>query len=273
LSAPERGFARLRDGGTIAYEIHGREHTGTPVLLIRPLGGSMALWGEFRTRLSQRVRVIAFDHRGTGGSSAVPRWVTTKGLARDSVEVLDHLGVRRAHVFGISLGGMAATWLGIRTPGRVASLCIASAPACGIAVTRAGLRRELALAACFLRPRDHVEACLVFRIFSVRFREERPDEVRRLEQALLINPTTPVVLLELALAGLLHDASRELRRIEAPSLVLAGEDDVLLETEDVRALARGIPRACFEAIAFAGHDLTLEQPRATATRVADFLLS
>jgi pimeloyl-ACP methyl ester carboxylesterase len=271
--APERGFAKLRDAAAIAYEVHGREHTGTPVLLIRPLGGSMTLWGEFRARLASRVRVIAFDFRGTGRSSADPPWVSTKGLARDGVGVLDHLGVGRAHVFGISLGGMAATWLAIRAPSRVATLCIASAPARGIAVTRAGLRRELAMAACFVRPRDEVEAGLVDRIFSVRFREDHPDQVRRLEQTLHANPTSRVALLKHALAGLLHDASRELHRIEAPSLVLAGDDDLLLGKEPVRALSRGIPRARFETIASAGHDLTLEQPRATATRVADFLRS
>jgi 3-oxoadipate enol-lactonase len=270
---PERGFARMRDAARIAYEVHGREHGGTPVLLIRPLGGSMALWGEFRARLAERMRVIAFDLRGTGRSSAHPTWVTTKGIARDSVGVLDHLGVDRTHVFGISLGGMAATWLAIRAPRRVARLCIASAPARGIALTRAGLRRELALAACFLRPREAVEPCLLDRIFSTRFREEHPDEVRRLERALHAEPASRVALLEHALAGLLHDATGALDRIVAPSLVLAGEDDLLLGTESVRALARRIPRARFETIASAGHDLTLERPRETAARVVQFLLS
>ena len=270
---PERGFAKLRDGAAIAYEVHGREHTGIPVLLIRPLGGSMALWGEFRARLSERVRVIAFDLRGTGRSSAEPTWVSTKGIARDSVGVLDHLGIGRTHVFGISLGGMAATWLAIRAPSRVARLCIASAPARGIAVTRAGLHRELAMAACFVRPRDEVEAGLVYRTFSARFRREHPDEVRRLERALHANPASRVALLKHALAGLLHDASRELHRIDAPTLVLAGEDDFLVGTEAVRALSRGIPEASFETITSAGHDLTLEQPCATAARALHFLLS
>src|SRR4051794_34595731 len=73
----EDGVAALPYGGRLAYEIHGRAHAGTPLLLIRPLGGSMALWGVFRARLAQRLRVVSFDLRGTGHSSADPAWVSS----------------------------------------------------------------------------------------------------------------------------------------------------------------------------------------------------
>jgi pimeloyl-ACP methyl ester carboxylesterase len=165
----EDGFTRLPDGGKISYQICGQRHGGVPVMLICPLGGSMALWGTFRDLLSERLRVISFDLRGTGHSSGDPAWVSTRSLARDGLQVLAQLGVARAHVFGISLGGMAATWLAILAPARVARLCIASAPARGLELNRAGLRRELALAACFARPSDEVEASLVDRILSPRF--------------------------------------------------------------------------------------------------------
>jgi len=254
------GFARLSDGGEIAYQIRGGRRGGTPVVLIRPLGGSMAIWGPFRSLLSAQYRVIAFDHRGCGQSSAAPACVTTRGLARDSIDVLDHLGVSRAHVFGISLGGMTATWLALLAPSRVARLCLASTPARGIELNHAGLRRPL----------DQVEPSLVDRILSRRFRDAHPDEVRRIEGTLHAEPSSRVTLIKHALAGLLHDARRELGRIHAPTLVLAGQNDDLLGLDAPRALAEGIPTATFEVIAASGHDLTLEQPTATATRVARF---
>ena len=65
----QRGFAAV-PGGRIAYE--GSLHGGTPVLLLRPLGGSMAMWGSFRARLAETRRVLAFDHRGAGASSPAP---------------------------------------------------------------------------------------------------------------------------------------------------------------------------------------------------------
>lgn len=269
--AREDGFVKLPDGGEIAYQVHG-DAGGAPVLLLRPLGGSMAIWGSFRDVLAAGARVISFDHRGSGRSSAAPACVTTRGLARDAIPVLDHLQVSRAHVFGISLGGMAATWLALLAPSRVNRLCLASAPARGIELTHAGLRRELGLAACLARPIEEVEAGLVQRILSHRFRDAHPDEVLRIERAVRAEPSSRAALIKLALAGVLHDAERELPRLHAPTLVLAGQNDDLLGMEAPRALAAALPDATFEVVAASGHDLTLEQPIATATRVARFFL-
>jgi pimeloyl-ACP methyl ester carboxylesterase len=168
---------------------------------------------------------------------------------------------------------MAATWLAILAPTSVAKLCIACAPARGLALTRAGLRRELAQAACFVRPRVEVEAALVHRLLSPRFLQAHPDEVRRIERTLRAEPASRSALLRHALAGVLHDARGELRQIAAPTLVLAGEDDTLHGTEPPRALSHAIPGATFEIIAGSGHALTLEQPSVTATRVSRFFLS
>jgi len=267
------GFARLSDGGELAYELHGEAHEGLPILLLRPLGGTMTLWGPFRALLAEKLRVISFDYRGSGPSSAERAWVSTRGLARDALGLLDHLGVARAHVFGVSLGGMAATWLAIRAPSRVAKLCLASAPARGLALARATLARDLAMAACFLRPRDEVEAALVERVLSRAFRAAHPEEARRIADLVRAEPASRAALLKHALAGLLHDAHRQLRHIQAPTLVLAGAHDTLLGVEAPRALAAAIPLATFEIIADAGHAVALEQPIVTATRVLGFVLS
>jgi 3-oxoadipate enol-lactonase len=266
----EDGFARVPGGGEIAYQTCGPSHDRDPVLLIRPLGGSMALWGSFRARLAETHRIIAFDHRGSGRSSAAPAITTTKALARDALQVLDHLGAPRAQVFGISLGGMVATWLAILAPSRVSKLCIAAAPARGLALSRAGLRRGLSLAACLAKPRGAIEASLVERILSRHFREGHPEELHRIERLASAEPTSRTALAQLALAAALHDARSELERITAPTLVLAGEHDALLGTEAPRALAGAIRGAKFAIIAGSGHDLTLEQPLATAASVARF---
>lgn len=253
--------------GSIGYEVRGAEQ-GAPVLLIRPLGGSMALWGTFRARLEEQFRVISFDLRGVGRSSPANEWSTTRRLASDALRVLNELEIEETHVFGISLGGMIATWMGILAPMRVRKLCIASAPAHGIELGRAGLRRGIRLAACFAR--SEVELCLVCSMLSAGFRTQHPDVVRSIEAALRLHPTPRRVLLDLALASLLHDTGGKLHRIRATTLVLAGQNDRLLGADCSRVLARAIPRATFEVIPDAGHDLTLEQPELTAERVSRF---
>lgn len=263
------GFVELPRGGRLAYQVHGEQHAGIPLLLIRPLGGSMALWGTFRSTLAEHVRVISFDLRGTGRSSGDPAWVSTHGLAHDAEALLVELAVPRAHIFGISLGGMAASWFAIDKPARVARLCIACAPARGIELTHASLKRELALAACFLRPSVQVEPALVKRVLSHQFRAQHPDEVLRIQRA--VESSSRIGLLRHALAGLLHDPRKRLASIRAPTLVLAGEHDRLLGVEPPRELASKIPNAQFEIIADSGHDLTLEQPVITAQRVVAWL--
>ncbi|CAN5907957.1 3-oxoadipate enol-lactonase [soil metagenome] len=260
--------APLRDGGSLSYELVG---SGPLVLLVRPLGGTMALWGEFRTRLAAEFRVLSFDLRGTGGSRSASAWSTTRGLARDVVALLDHLEIAKTHVFGISLGSMISQWLAIDAPSRVDRLCLASTCARGIEATRAGLRREIALAACFLRRREEVEPHVIGRVLSHRFRTEQPDEVGRIEAVVRVDPSSRATLATHGLAAVLHDARSELSSIAAPTLVLAGSLDMLIGPAPARAVSTAIPGSTFETIADAGHDLTLEQPVATARRVAEHL--
>jgi 3-oxoadipate enol-lactonase len=223
-----RGHVEIAGGGCLAYEIHGRIEEAIPLLLIRPLGGTMALWGSFRAALARTFPIIAFDLRGTGGSGDDAGWPSTRAIAADAVALLDHLGVSRAHVFGISLGGMAATWMGIQAGHRISKLILASAPPRGLDLTRAGAGRGLAMAACFAHRAGDVEARLVHRMLSSRYRSEHPEHLRRIEAQIREQPASRRTLLRLAAAGGLHDARDRLHDINAPCLVLAGALDELV---------------------------------------------
>lgn len=268
----DSGSATLPDGREVAFEVSGRERGGTPLVLLRPLAGSMAQWGEFRDVLARRMRVIAFDPPGTGQSGEAELGLTTRQMAKDVVALLDHLGVEKAHVFGISFGAMVGTWLAIDAPSRVARLCLASAGPKGLALTASGIARGVAMAACLLKPEGEVEACMTEKVLS---RDVRDHEARRadaLSEAAHDDPTSRATLMKHALAAARHDARDELQAIGAPTLVLAGDHDELLGSEPQAELARAIPGASLEVIAEAGHDLTLEQPVRTAERVLSFFL-
>jgi pimeloyl-ACP methyl ester carboxylesterase len=267
------GHAPLPDGGQLAYEILRGADDGPPLLLHRPLGGTMALWGPFREALSGRFRVVSFDPRGVGQSSNAKALTTTRSMAADAVALLDHLDIETAHVFGLSLGGMVAMRIAVDAPSRIAKLILASTTDRGITVTGAGARRGLSFARCLTKPGTHVEACIARRVLSARFHEERGDEVRRIDALIHESPTSRANLFKLIAAAARHDARADLPRITRKTLVLAAKDDPLLDIASQWALARRIPGAMFDVISPSGHDMSLEQPVATAARVAEFLFS
>ena len=271
--ADRAGLAPLPGGGHLAYEVHGAAHDGVPVLLLRPLVGAMALWGPFRDALAARLRVVAFDPRGTGASSDAPAAATTRDLARDAVALLDALGEPVAHVFGLSFGAMIATWVAIDAPTRVARLCLASAGPTGIALTPSGLAVGAEMAATALVPGAAAAAHLVGEVLSRDLREHDPARVAEVESVAAEAPADRVETLKHAVAAARHDARAELHRVAAPTLVLTGDHDELIGPEPTAALAAGIAGARREVIADAGHDLTLAQPEATARCVAGVLLA
>jgi 3-oxoadipate enol-lactonase len=107
----------------IHYEIRGRQDA--PVLvMLRGLGRSRRHWGGVSELLEIDFRLLLVDNRGVGKSEAVRAPYTTAEMAADVVRVLDHAEVPRAHVFGMSLGGMIAQELAIEHPGRIDRLVL-----------------------------------------------------------------------------------------------------------------------------------------------------
>ena len=267
----EQGVVPLGEGAQLAYQVHrpaGAAGQETPLILLRPLGGSMVLWGAFRERLAAQRPVISFDPRGAGRSSPAPLISTTRRMAADVVAVLDHLHLAKAHVFGLSLGGMVASWVAISAPDRVLSLTLGSTVRRGLDISRHGLGRALGMAECMLQPTaTAVEISLLHRVLSRVFRREHPDEVRRMEELLRGEPASRGGLLKLAAAAALHDASADLGRILVPTLLLWGERDSLLGRHSQDELHAAFISAEFTRIQRSGHDLSLEQPAATADRI------
>src|SRR5688500_12826928 len=115
-------FANLTDVRCY-YELLG---TGDPVLLVPGLGTTCALWDPVAAGLSDSLNVILLDNRGVGRSVTKRTPHTLGDFAVDLVELLDHLQLERAHVVGISLGGMIAQQLAMDHPGRVDRLVLVS---------------------------------------------------------------------------------------------------------------------------------------------------
>ena len=230
----------------------------TPVLLLRPLAGSAAMWGTFRDELARERPVIVHEHRAS---------TSTRRLARDPARVLDEHGP--AHVFGLSLGGMVATWLAIDRPELVRGLVLASAPARGTAAMQAPLR-GLGFVTALARPQHVREAGLAEQVLSPQFRREQPVRAAQIVDQFRGHGGSLRVVLQHVLAAARHDATRHLARVQAPTLCLAGALDDLVPPAAIADLARRLPRGRFDVIDGAGHDLSLEAPHALAQRVTTF---
>ena len=101
-----------------------RTGSGAPVLLITGLGLSGGAWWRTVPVLARDLSVITFDNRGVGRSSAYMHAYATEVMADDAVSVFDAAGVDRAHVYGISLGGMVAQQIALRHPDRIGGLVL-----------------------------------------------------------------------------------------------------------------------------------------------------
>ncbi len=253
------------------HEVSSDVGTALPVLLLRPIAGTIALWGALRTALELHRRVIVCEARGIGRSPAAVMPTSTRNMARDVAALLDALQIRTAHVFGLSLGGMVATWLAIDRPDLVRGVVLASTPARGLDLVRA-TGDSVGFASCLARRSGAREACLTERALSPRFRREHPERTAAILGAVCDERGSLRSLLLHGAAGALHAPGSALQRIAAPTLCIGGALDSLVSPASLRGLASAIPGAKLELIDNAGHDLSLEQPLELARRVERFLV-
>lgn len=259
-----KGFAPLEGGGRLSFSVTERRRHSKPILLHRPLGGSMQLWGELVTRLAAERQVVAFDPRGVGLSSDVPWFFTTRSMASDACALLDFLNIESAHVFGLSLGGMVASWMAIDAPARVESLALASTIPTPAANSVRGVCKALALMRSLALSGAEAEVKLVRGILSPQFRAAHLERVLAMERTVRAMPSKRWNLVQLGLAAAFHAADLGRTPAQLDTLLLFGALDPLAGEPARAAMAQQLRHAKLVVIADSGHDISLEQPAKTA---------
>ncbi len=224
------------------------------LVLANSLGSTLAMWEPQIEELAARFRVIRFDLRGHGRSPVPPGPYALDDLGADVVALLDRLEIARAHVVGVSLGGMTAMWLGIHAPERVDRLvlCCTSAklgPPSGWA-ERARLVREHGTGA--------VAATVVARWLTPAYAVTHPAEVARLRAMIAATPPEGYAGCCAAIEHM--DLEGDLHRIEAPTLVVAGADDPATPPDHAARIAARVPGARMAVVPHSAHLANLEQP-------------
>jgi len=244
----------------LAWQVEGPESAEVLVLL-NSVGSTTALWDAQVGPLAEQFRVVRIDHRGHGRSPASPPG-SPSGLAdlgADLVatldEVTDALRVRRVHVAGVSLGGMLAMWLAAHHPdrvGRIALLCTAAyLPPVEGWLDRAAAVRSGGMAS--------IAGAVTARWLTPALAERDPDlALRLLEMLSGIDAESYAQCCE-AIAGM--DQRADLARIAAPTVVIAGAQDLATPPDLLQVIVDGLPGARFEVLSPAAHLAPLEAAR------------
>jgi 3-oxoadipate enol-lactonase len=241
---------------------------GAPVLLIMGLGYPSCMWHRTRPGLAIRYRTVALDNRGVGQSDVPPGPYQMALMASDAAAVLDAADVKRAHIFGVSMGGMIAQEFALQYPDRVYSLVLGcTAPGGPNAVKAEPEARDLLMARGKMTPDQAMEASVpyIYAPTTPRARIEEDFAVRR-------KRFTSLQGYMAQLQGIISwEAYSRLSTIRVPTLVIHGESDRLVPPANGRLIAEGIPGARLVVLPQASHIFTTDQPDAALDAILDFL--
>jgi pimeloyl-ACP methyl ester carboxylesterase len=266
------------NGININYRVEGM---GEPLVLIMGFSGGQIVGWMFQRRAFKRYyRVITFDNRGVGKTDEPSGVCSTKMMADDTVGLLDHLGIKKANVLGISMGGMIAQALAINYPERINKLVLG----------------------CTFAGRDESSGPTTEVLKAVGYGEDTSDEELR---------SVPIgkdldVLISLALnrrlyriifwpvmqmtkiqgrlngnTGLLgqveaclgHNTLKDLPKVKVPTLVITGTKDRLIKPSSSEVIAKLIPNAKLVKVEGGSHGFNMEMRDRFNKEVLDFLRS
>jgi pimeloyl-ACP methyl ester carboxylesterase len=259
-------------GFSIHYERHGTG-SGVPLVLIMGIGATCQGWLVLQVpELSRDRPNVIFDNRGAGRSEDPGEDFGTVDLARDTLALLDELQLERANVLGAFLGGMVAQELAILAPERVHTLTLVGTFARADARRRMLLEQWRALAESQVSYEARVKSRLIWSLHDLTF--EQSDIIDSMLQFYLEQdaPLEGKVVQRQIDACLAHDALDRLDQIQAPTLVVCGEQDLVAPLPLARQLANRIPQARLVPIPGAGHLVPVEMARRFNRLVGRFLL-
>ena len=242
----------------IHCETHG-DPGKPPLLLVMGLAVSSKAWEKLPQLLASDFHVIVFDNRGTGRSSRRGWAYRMRDLADDAAAVLDALGIARADVFGISMGGMIAQELVLRHPSRVRRLVLGATFASYRKGHRAAKRDLLRLffGTLLLRREKTLARLLTSKTWHAQNRDRALKWVREAEN------TNFRFAFAQSMAIARHHTLPRLSQVTAPTLVLTGDKDRVVPHRNSEVLARSIPGARLLVLAGAGHVFPLEREKET----------
>ena len=253
------------DGARIAYDDIGG---GEPVVFLHAFPLNRTMWAPQTSALAAEWRCLTIDTRGFGESPASGP-CTVDRYADDVVAVLDHAGIDHATIVGLSMGGYVAFALWRRASDRVRALVLADTRAAADSPDGVARRRELIALARSAGPGTVAERQLVG-LLGKTTRERRP-EVEATARTIAESATVDGIVGALEALIARPDSTATLETISVPTLVIAGEEDVITPPKEARAMHDAVLGSRLQILARAGHLSNLETPAAFNVVLSEFL--
>jgi len=243
---------------------------GPPIVFLHSLLADGRMFEAQTDALSVDHRTINVDARAHGRSSIPRRQWSMDEQAHDTLYVMNQLGVDRAVLVGLSMGGMAAMRFAVRHPDRVAGLALFDTAATSEKLLKKIKYKALARIARLIGIRRPLAIIVSRLLFGRTFRRREPDVVEtwirrlmRLNAEGLARATTAVVERS--------DISSMLGGVDVPTLVVVGDEDVATVPSESRHIADRMPRARLEVLKNVGHLSTIEAPARTTSLLLNWL--
>jgi 3-oxoadipate enol-lactonase len=242
------------------HVVTGREDA-PPLVLSNSLGATLAMWDPQADALAERFRLIRYDTRGHGGSDIPPGPYSIDDVGQDVLDLLDHLGIERAHFAGLSLGGMTGMWLGAHAPDRVGKLVLLCTSA------------KLGPPAMWADRADTVRAqgtgalvdATMERWLSPAFGGDSTGLRAMFEGVDDEGYANCCAVIERM------DLTGDLPAVAAPTLVIAGANDPATPPEHAERIVASVPDARLEVLSPGAHLVNVEQPDATTRLMFEHL--
>ncbi|MCP4691079.1 MAG: alpha/beta fold hydrolase [Desulfobacterales bacterium] len=259
---------KTNDGSGLYYETHGFEKSNPVVVFLNGVTQTTANWAFQVKHFKARFRVVTYDARAQGKSVIGSRGLSLENHARDLCELLDHLGVDKANLVGMSLGGRVALAMAADHPGRVERLVT-----CGVGARPAQSGVGIAMTWLETLRRDGLEAMVksaIPSVFGAAFLREREMILNIISSAIVRQNHAEAVEAQLqAVPGLTNNAELA-ARCACPSLVITGDEDPMATPGEADELA-GLLGGRREEIPGVGHSIPAEVPEMFNHMVLAFL--
>ena len=264
-------MAKVKVGDVeLYYETHGAQ--GPHLMLICGLGGHILGWDiELIDALERKAQLILFDNRGAGRSDKPDSEYSIEMHADDAAGLLDVIGVEKASIMGVSMGGMIAQEFALRHPGKTDSLMLCC--------TSPGSHRMAMPSQEVLETLADVDGYTPEEIarknrplsFTQKFMDENLDWLEEKMRRELAHPTPAFSFKRQMAAAMQHNAYSRLPDIKSPTMVMTGDEDILIPPENSELLASQIPASVLKRYDGVGHAFMTEKRDAFVKDLLEFI--